>query len=60
VRYRFGRISGTLNQSDGDTRRQAATDFTQALLVQFEQQITSITNGYISSYLQVSAQSRIG
>jgi len=39
---------------DGDTRRQAATEFTQALLVQFEQQITGITNGYIQSYLQVS------
>jgi hypothetical protein len=40
--------------SENDTRRQAATDFTRALMQLFESQITGIVGGHINNYLQVS------
>lgn len=39
---------------ENDTRRQAATDFTRALMQLFESQITGIVGGHINNYLQVS------
>lgn len=41
--------------TESDTRRQAATDFTRALMEQFEGEITSIVKRYINAYLQVRA-----
>jgi exportin-2 (importin alpha re-exporter) len=38
--------------TESDTRRQAATEFTRALLEQFEQQVTDIIKGYIAQFLQ--------
>ncbi|ORX36025.1 Cse1-domain-containing protein [Kockovaella imperatae] len=38
--------------TESDTRRQAATDFTRALMEHFDQQVTQIINGYITSFLQ--------
>lgn len=40
--------------SDSETRRQAASDFTRALMEQFESQVTAIITRYIAAYLQVS------
>lgn len=39
--------------TESDTRRQAATDFTRALMEQFEGEVTSIVKRYIDAYLQV-------
>lgn len=39
---------------DSETRRQAATDFTRALMENFESEVTGIIQGYITQYLQVS------
>lgn len=41
-----------LLSSDVDTRRQAAADFTQALMQQYEQQVTDIITRYVGAYLQ--------
>ncbi|GHJ89066.1 hypothetical protein NliqN6_5468 [Naganishia liquefaciens] len=38
--------------TESDTRRQAATDFTRALMQLFESQITGIVGGHINTYLQ--------
>ncbi|KAI5449860.1 importin-alpha export receptor [Naganishia albida] len=38
--------------TENDTRRQAATDFTRALMQLFESQITGIVGGHINNYLQ--------
>lgn len=38
---------------ESDTRRQAATEFTQALMTHFEGEITSIIQGYITTFLGV-------
>lgn len=40
-------------KTDSETRRQAASDFTKALMEQFETQVTSIVTQYISAYLTV-------
>ncbi|TIB17584.1 hypothetical protein E3P92_01009 [Wallemia ichthyophaga] len=42
--------------SDSDTRRSAATEFTRALMEQFESTITTIIKGYIANCLQVFSQ----
>jgi exportin-2 (importin alpha re-exporter) len=39
---------------ESDTRRQAATEFTQALMEQFDQEVTNIIKGFITSFLGVS------
>ena len=39
---------------ESDTRRQAATEFTRALMENFDRDVTEIINGYITSFLQVS------
>jgi len=39
---------------ESDTRRQAATEFTRALMEHFERDVTEIIKGYISTFLQVS------
>lgn len=39
---------------ESDTRRQAASEFTQALMTNFESEITSIIQGYINTFLGVS------
>lgn len=39
--------------TDSETRRQAASDFTRALMEQFETQVTAIVTRYIGAYLQV-------
>lgn len=41
--------------TDSETRRQAASDFTKALMEQFESQITAIVTQYVGAYLQVSS-----
>jgi exportin-2 (importin alpha re-exporter) len=38
-------------RADSETRRQAASDFTRALMEQFENQVTSIITSYIGTYL---------
>lgn len=38
--------------ADSETRRQAASDFTRALMEQFESQVTSIVTQYVGQYLQ--------
>jgi hypothetical protein len=38
---------------ESDTRRQAATEFTRALMEHFERDVTEIIKGYISTFLQV-------
>lgn len=49
-----GRVADPADQDiESDTRRQAATDFTRALMENFDQQVTEIINGYITSFLQV-------
>lgn len=40
--------------TDSETRRQAASDFTRALMEQFESQVTAIVTQYVGAYLQVS------
>lgn len=40
--------------TESDTRRQAATEFTRALMEHFERDVTDIIKGYIMSFLQVS------
>ena len=40
---------------DAETRRQAATEFTRALMQQFETEVTEIVKGYIGQYLQAYA-----
>lgn len=42
--------------NESDTRRQAATDFTQALMENFETEVTSIVQGYITAFLGQYAQ----
>lgn len=42
--------------AESDTRRQAATDFTQALMANFETEVTSIVQGYITNFLGQYAQ----
>jgi exportin-2 (importin alpha re-exporter) len=42
------------DNADSDTRRQAATEFTRALMENFEKEVTDIVKGYIASFLQVS------
>lgn len=42
--------------AESDTRRQAATDFTQALMANFETEVTSIVQGYITTFLGQYAQ----
>lgn len=39
--------------TDSETRRQAASDFTKALMEQFESQITAIVTQYVGAYLSV-------
>lgn len=39
---------------ESDTRRQAASEFTQALMTHFESEITGIIQGYITTFLTVS------
>ena len=39
---------------DSETRRQAASDFTRALMEQFEHQVTAIVTQYVGAYLSVS------
>ncbi|GAA6061481.1 hypothetical protein JCM10212_002560 [Sporobolomyces blumeae] len=41
-----------LESASSETRRQAASDFTKALMEQFEGQVTQIVTQYISAYLQ--------
>ncbi|GAA5958061.1 hypothetical protein JCM21900_003574 [Sporobolomyces salmonicolor] len=41
-----------LESASSETRRQAASDFTKALMEQFESQVTTIVTQYISAYLQ--------
>ncbi|GAA5824131.1 hypothetical protein JCM5353_006154 [Sporobolomyces roseus] len=41
-----------LESASSETRRQAASDFTKALMEQFESQVTQIVTQYISIYLQ--------
>ncbi|GAA5874339.1 hypothetical protein JCM16303_005817 [Sporobolomyces ruberrimus] len=41
-----------LESASSETRRQAASDFTKALMEQFEAQVTQIVTQYISVYLQ--------
>ncbi|GAA6014609.1 hypothetical protein JCM11491_000169 [Sporobolomyces phaffii] len=41
-----------LESASSETRRQAASDFTKALMEQFETQVTQIVTQYISVYLQ--------
>ncbi|GAA5913683.1 importin-alpha export receptor [Sporobolomyces salmoneus] len=41
-----------LESANSETRRQAASDFTKALMEQFEAQVTQIVTQYISVYLQ--------
>ena len=43
----------TLTLLESDTRRQAATEFTRALMEHFERDVTEIVKGYISTFLQV-------
>lgn len=38
---------------EGDTRRQAATEFTRALMENFENEVTDIIKGYITAFLSV-------
>lgn len=40
-------------RTGSETRRQAASDFTRALMEQFEAQVTQIVTQYIGAYLQV-------
>lgn len=42
-----------LEGSDAETRRQAASDFTRALMEQFEKEVTGIMTKYVHAYLQV-------
>jgi hypothetical protein len=49
-----------LEGTDSETRRQAAADFTQALMQQYEQQITGIITKYITSYLAQYAANPLG
>lgn len=42
-----------LEGSDSDTRRQAATNFTRALMEQFEKKVTEIITVYVQNHLQV-------
>ncbi|KAM0752941.1 putative importin-alpha export receptor [Meredithblackwellia eburnea MCA 4105] len=44
-------IRRDLESASSETRRQAASDFTKALMEQFEGQVTSIVTQYISAYL---------
>ncbi|GAA5843511.1 hypothetical protein JCM9279_000773 [Rhodotorula babjevae] len=46
-----------LDSSSSETRRQAASDFTKALMEQFETQVTQIVTQYIGAYLQQYASS---
>ncbi|GJN90916.1 hypothetical protein Rhopal_003930-T1 [Rhodotorula paludigena] len=46
-----------LDSASSETRRQAASDFTKALMEQFEAQITQIVTQYIGAYLQQYAAS---
>lgn len=39
--------------TESETRRQAATEFTRALMENFEKDVTDIIKGYITEYLQV-------
>lgn len=43
-----------LGCADSETRRQAASDFTRALMEQFEHQVTAIVTQYVGAYLSVS------
>ncbi|KAK4688334.1 exportin-2 (importin alpha re-exporter), partial [Tremellales sp. Uapishka_1] len=38
--------------TESDTRRQAATEFTRALMENFEKEVTDIIKGYIAAFLQ--------
>lgn len=42
--------------SDSDTRRSAATEFTRALMEQFESTVTTIIKGYIATCLQAFSE----
>ncbi|TYJ56359.1 hypothetical protein B9479_002907 [Cryptococcus floricola] len=42
--------------TDSDTRRQAATNFTRALMELFEKDVTDIIKGYITAFLQEYSQ----
>jgi exportin-2 (importin alpha re-exporter) len=44
--------------TESDTRRQAATEFTQALMANFETEVTNIIKGYVTSFLSVSQQGK--
>ncbi|KAK1926751.1 putative importin-alpha export receptor [Papiliotrema laurentii] len=46
--------------TDSDTRRQAATEFTRALMENFEKEVTDIVKGYIASFLQEYASDPSG
>lgn len=48
-------IRGDLEPSaESDTRRAAATEFTQALMTHFESEVTQIIQSYITTFLAVS------
>ncbi|KAK4706174.1 exportin-2 (importin alpha re-exporter), partial [Phenoliferia sp. Uapishka_3] len=49
-----------LESANSETRRQAASDFTKALMEQFETQVTSIVTQYISAYLTQNASDPTG
>jgi hypothetical protein len=49
----------TDNCLESETRRQAATDFTRALMENFEKDVTDIVKGYITQYLQVNQEKRL-
>lgn len=44
--------------ADSDTRRQAASEFTRALLERFEQQVTGIFTRYVNAFMQQYATDR--
>lgn len=44
--------------ADSDTRRQAASEFTRALMEHFESQVTSIFSRYVGQYMQQYAADR--
>ena len=60
VRTAANRYGKTDILSDSDTRRQAATEFTRALMENFEIEVTDIIKGYIAAFLQVGLRTSTG
>lgn len=54
----FNVLSMLIRFTDSETRRQAASDFTRALMQQFEAQVTEIVSIYIGGYLAVRSSPR--